>query len=306
MAMRNVRYVVAPLLVATALLTGCATTTNTPAPAKSAEPATATATITTATDHTFAQLEQRFGARLGVYILDVDTGRTVTYRPDERFAYASTYKALIAGFLLQKDSDAELAHVVTYSSADLQSHSPVTSKHVATGMTVTALMAAAMQYSDNTASNLLLDRLGGPGGLRTALRTIGDTTTHADRNEPTVNTAIPGDIRDTSTPRTLGTDLRQFVLGGVLSTTRREQLTNLLVGNTTGGTSIRAGVPSGWKVGDRTGNAYYGTLNDIAIAWPKSGGPVVIAVQSDRHAQNATFTPALIADATKAGLAALG
>lgn len=300
--MRNVRNVAVPLLAAAALLTGCATTTNTPAPTKSAEPATTTISA----DHTFVQLEQRYGARLGVYILDTGTGRTVAYRADERFAYASTYKFLIAGFLLRTASDTDLAHVVTYSAADVQSHSPITSKHVTTGMTVTDLMAAALQYSDNTASNLLLNLIGGPSGLAASLRGLGDTTTHADRNEPTVNTAIPGDIRDTSTPRALGTDLRRFLLGDALASKRRTQLTNWLLGNTTGGTSVRAGVPSGWRVADRTGNAYYGTLNDIAIAWPKSGGPIVIAVESDRPTQNAALPNGLIADATRAGLTALG
>jgi len=281
------------------LLSSCAIAT-TKAPADSAPTKTPSPT-----DHAFAQLEQQFGARLGVYILDTQTGHTVAYRADERFAYASTYKVLIAGVLLRTDSDAELAHVVTYTEADLQSYAPITSKHVATGMTVNELIAAALQYSDNTAANLLLDRVGGPSGLQSALRRLGDTTTHTDRNEPTVNTATPGDIRDTSTPRALGTDLRAFVLGDLLPPVRREQLTNLLVGNTTGGPYIRAGVPSGWKVGDKTGSGYYGTRNDIAIAWPPTGGPLVIAIESDRQTQNATSADALIADAAKAGLAAL-
>jgi beta-lactamase class A len=69
---------------------------------------------------------------------------------------------------------------------------------------------------------------------------------------------------------------------------------------------VRAGVPSGWRVGDKTGNADYGTRNDIAIAWPPAGGPIVIAIESDRHARNAASADALIADATRAGLTALG
>jgi beta-lactamase class A len=284
------------LLLVLALLGGCA---NAPAPPP------AKATSDSPSDPAFAQLERQFGARLGVYVLDTRTGRTITYRADDRFAYASTYKVLMAGVALREDSAADLAHVVTYTTADLQSYSPVTAKHVATGMTVDDLIAAALQYSDNTAANLLLNQLGGPSGLRTALRGLGDTTTHVDRNEPTVNTATPGDIRDTSTPRALGTDLREFVLGNLLPASRREQLTSWLLGNTTGGPYVRAGVPAGWKVGDKTGNADYGTRNDIAIAWPPTGGPVVIAVESDRHAQDAASADALIADATKTGVAAL-
>ena len=240
-----------------------------------------------------------------MYVLDTGTGRSVTYRADERFAYASTYKALASGVLLRQDSDDQLNHVVTYTAADLQSYAPITSKHVATGMTVRDLIAAALQYSDNTAANLLLNQLGGPAGLQADLRALDDVTTHVDRTEPTVNDAVPGDIRDTSTPRAMGTDLQRFVLGDLLSTSRRQLLTNWLLGNTTGGPYIRAGVPSGWKVGDKTGNGGYGTRNDIAIVWPTTGGPLVVAIESDRGKAGASSADALLADATKAAIAAL-
>ncbi|MCW2948580.1 MAG: Beta-lactamase [Actinoallomurus sp.] len=253
----------------------------------------------------FSQLERRFGARLGVYVMDTGTGHTVTYRADERFAYASTSKVLAAGVLLRRDSDADLNRIVTYSAADLQDYSPITSKHVTTGMTLRDLIAAALQYSDNTAANLLLNHLDGPGGLERALRGLGDTTTHVDRTEPSLNDAVPGDVRDTSTPHALAADLQRFVLGSLLSNSRRQLLTNWLLGNTTGGPYIRAGVPSGWKVGDKTGNGGYGTRNDIAIAWPATGTPVVIAIQSDRGSADASSNDALIADATKAAVTAL-
>jgi beta-lactamase class A len=292
--MRYLLLVLFPLLLA-----GCATGTATPTPK------TPPSSSAPGTSEAFARLERQFGARLGVYALDTGTGRTVTYRADERFAFASTYKLLEGGVLLRRDSDADLNRVVTYRAGDLQSYSPITGQHVATGMTVHDIIAAAMEYSDNTAANLLLDQLGGPSGLQAAMRDLGDTTIHVDRPEPGVNQALPGDIRDTSTPRAMGTDLRSFVLGTLLTADRRQVLTNWLLANTTGGPYIRAGVPAGWKVGDKTGNGGYGTRNDIAVAWPPTGEPVVIAILSDRGKPNATSADALIADATKAALTAL-
>jgi beta-lactamase class A len=56
-------------------------------------------------------------------------------------------------------------------------------------------------------------------GLQAALRGQGDATTQADRTEPALNEAIPGDTRDTSTPRALGTDLRRLALGGTARAT---------------------------------------------------------------------------------------
>lgn len=290
-----------PAVLALALLGGCATSSD----PTSTKPTT-TATPAATSDAAFVQLEQQFNANLGVYVLDTGSGHSVTYRADDRFAYDSTYKLLMAGLLLQKDTDADLAAVVHYTSAELQSYSPITAQHVATGMSVSDLIAAALRYSDNTAANLLLAQLGGPGGLQAAVRIIGDVTTHVDRSEPNVNTSIPGDIRDTSTPRSLGTDLRGFVLGNSLNATRRAQLKNWLLGNTTGAAYIRAGVPSGWSVGDKTGNGDYGSRNDIAVVWPPNGAPIIVSVLTNRKAgQSAASADALIADATKAALAQL-
>ena len=283
-------------LLVFALLTGCTT---------GSEPATSTA-VAPVSSSAFAQLEQRFNANLGIDVLDTRSGRAVAYRADDRFAYDSTYKLLMAGVLLRKDTDADLARVIPYTDTDLQSYSPITSRHVSTGMSVSDLIAAALQYSDNTAANLLLDQLGGPSGLRSALRALDDNTTHVDRGEPGVNTSIPGDIRDTSTPRALGADLRGFVLDSWLTTARRTQLTNWLLGNTTGGNYIRAGVPAGWKVADKTGNGDYGSRNDIAVVWPPTGDPIIVCVLTNRKTgKNPTSADALIADATKAALAAL-
>ncbi|ROQ38479.1 beta-lactamase class A [Frondihabitans sp. PhB188] len=248
----------------------------------------------------FRALESRYSARLGVYAVDTGTGRTVEYRSGERFTFASTYKALAAGVLLKTQTDAELDAVVRYSASDLVDYSPVTEKHVASGMTVRAIIAAALQYSDNTAANLLLEQLGGPADLTSALRSLGDDVTNVDRTEPDVNTATPGDPRDTTTPAAIAGDLRGFVLGGTLSRTRAQELRDLLLGNTTGAPWIRAGVPAGWRVADKTGNASYGTRNDIAVVYPSTGDPIVLALLSDRGVEGAASDDDLLADATKA------
>jgi O-methyltransferase involved in polyketide biosynthesis len=141
----------------------------------------------------------RYHARLGVYAVDTGTGRTVAYRADERFAYASTFKALAAGILLERATDRRLDQVVHYRESDLREYAPITSQHVRTGMRVRDLIAAALRYSDNTAANLVMERSGGPHAVQAGLRRLGDTTTHVDRTEPSLNEATPGDIRDTST-----------------------------------------------------------------------------------------------------------
>jgi beta-lactamase class A len=245
----------------------------------------------------FAGLELTFDARLGVFAVDTGTGRAVSYRSDERFGYTSTFKALAAGAVLDASSPAQLDEVVRYSKADVLPNSPITSRHAGTGMTLRQLGDAAVRYSDNTAGNLLLKRLGGPDGLERALRGLGDKVTEAGRMETALNSAVPGDRRDTSTARALVGDLRAYVLGDALGVEDRTVLTGWLQGNTTGDTLIRAGVPAGWRVGDKTGSGGYGTRNDIAVLWPPSGAPIVMAILTSRSAKDADYDDKLIAQA---------
>lgn len=247
----------------------------------------------------FDRLEREFDARLGVYAVDTGSGRTVRHRPDERFAYASTWKALAAGALLARTSTAQLDQVVRYTREDLVAYSPVTQQRVGTGMTLRELSAAAVTRSDNTAANLMLRQLGGPQGFENALRRLGDDVTEPARTETTLNEAAPGDVRDTSTARALATTLRAYTVGNALDQQDRAVLNGWLRDNTTGDDLVRAGVPSNWQVGDKTGSGGYGTRNDVAVLRPPGRAPIIIAVLSRRARKDADYDDALIARAAR-------
>lgn len=251
----------------------------------------------------FQELEKQYGARLGVFALDTGSRRTVSYRADERFAFASTFKSLACGVLLRQAKD--LDKLIRYTAADLVSYSPITEKHVDTGMTLNQLCDAAIRYSDNTAANLILVELGGPAGLQTALRKLGDGISNVNRNEPTLNEATPGDKRDTTTPRQLATSLQRFTLGSALPPAKQTILNNWLLTNTTGDKTIRAGVPKDWKVGDKTGTAGYGGRNDVAVLWPPNRAPIMLAIMSTKGLKDAPTDDALIAAAADAAVKAL-
>ncbi|WP_338672150.1 class A beta-lactamase [Streptomyces sp. SCSIO 30461] len=248
----------------------------------------------------FEALERQYDARLGVYAIDTGTGREVAYRADDRFAYASTSKALIAAEVLRKYGTGKgLDKLIRYGQDDLVTYSPVTEKHTGTGMTLRELCDAATRYSDNTAANMLFDALGGPKQLDAILeKHLGDKVTQMDRYEPELNEAAPGDPRDTSTPRQLARDLRALVLGKSLKNAERVQLTQWMRTNTTGSKLIQAGVPEGWTVADKSGLGRYASRNDIAVVWPEGGGkPIVMALLSRRADEDAPANDALIANA---------
>ncbi|MET8998771.1 class A beta-lactamase [Amycolatopsis sp. NPDC004169] len=259
-------------------------------------------TTTSAPQPDFAPLERSFDARLGVYAVDTGSGREITHRPDERFGYASTHKAFSAAAVLQRTGLDGLTKHLTYTRADLQPNSPVTEKHVTTGLSLREAIDAALRYSDNTAANLLFRELGGPAGLAAALRGAGDTTTHVDRIEPGLNDLAPGDVRDTSTPRAMAGSLRAFALGPALPPEKQTVLTDIMRANTTGAALIRAGAPAGWAVADKTGTGSYATRNDIAVVWPPGRAPIVLVVLSSRRDKDAEHDDRLIAQAAKLAL----
>ncbi|MFC0625215.1 class A beta-lactamase [Kribbella deserti] len=250
-------------------------------------------------------LERKYGARLGVYALNTGTGATLAYRADERFAFCSTFKGMAAAAVLHHHPLSHLETLVTYTKADLLKRAPITGRHLATGMTIRQLCDAAVRYSDGVAGNLLLRELGGPAQLTAYLRSLGDNVSRMDRIEPAITQATPGDPRDTTTPRAFGTDYQRVVLGDALPPDKRAFLRDLLVRNTTGGQRIRAGLPRGWTVADKTGTGDYGTLNDIAIAWPPNKPPLVLAIMSSKPSRDAPYNQALLAEAATHAAAAI-
>ena len=247
------------------------------------------------------KLEREFGGRLGVFALDTGNGAAFGFRADERFPLCSTFKVLAASAILHwsAQNSGLLEQRIQYTQSQIVANSPITEKHLAQGMTVAELCAAALQYSDNTAANLLLRTLGGPSALTAFARSIGDEKFRLDRWETALNTCIPGDVRDTSTPRAMGRTVRNLVVGDALPEEQRARLWNWMLGNTTGDKRIKAGTPATWKVGDKTGSGDYGTANDIAVLQPPGRKPIIVAIYSTQPEKDAKFRNETVASAAK-------
>lgn len=254
-----------------------------------------------------AALEASAGARLGVAAFDIGSGARVSHRATERFPMCSTFKTVLAAAILARSArePALLARHVRYARSDLQPHSPITGKHLGEGMSVAALCAATIQYSDNAAANLLMTILGGPQAVTAYARSIGDTTFRLDRWEVELNTAIPGDPRDTTTPEAMAASVQRLVLGDALGAAERRQLQEWLLGNTTSATRMRAAVPADWKVGDKTGGGDHGTNNDVGVLWPPAGAPLVVAVYLTFPAKDAPVRNDVVASAARIAVNAL-
>ena len=228
----------------------------------------------------FQAIETRAGGRLGLCAMTADRGKGVDWRSGERFLMCSTFKSLaVSAVLARVDRGQErLDRRIAYGQADLQDYAPVTKANLAKGgMPLGELCAAAIELSDNTAANLILASLGGPGGVTRYVRSLGDQTTRLDRNEPTLNRPGPdGDPHDTTTPASMAGLWRRIVLGDALSATSRATLNGWLEACQTGANRIKSVTPAGWKIGHKTGLGST-TLGDVAVVTPPSGQPVLIA-----------------------------
>ena len=238
-----------------------------------------------------AALERRYDAYVGLFAVDVDGGRSIAHRGQEAFAMCSTFKGYASARVLQMVGQGELTldQQVFVDPAAIVANSPRTEPRAGGEMTLDELCQAALQVSDNTAGNLLLKTIGGPPAITAFARSIGDPSTRLDRWETELNSAIPGDPRDTSTPQALGGGYRNLLTGDALAPPQRQHLEDWMRGNET--SSMRAGLPPGWTTADKTGSGDYGSTNDVGIAYGPAGQRVLLALMTrsqvnDPKAQN--------------------
>ena len=242
------------------------------------------------------EMEGTLGGRLGVAALDMESDRRIDYRSASLFPMCSTFKLLLAGAVLSKvdHGKEQLDRAIPLTQDDILDYAPVAKTLLPKGrMTVSEALTGALVDSDNSAANLLLSSIGGPGALTLFARTLGDKSTHLDRVEPFLNEAMPGDARDTTTPAAMLNDLGVLLLENALSDSSRAFLAESMVKCRTGANKLRAGLPGGWKIGDKTGMGERGATCDVAIAWPPGRKPLLIAAYL-------ADSPAPLADRNKA------
>lgn len=227
-------------------------------------------------------------ARLGVCFLDSATGEVSGHRLSEHFAFCSTFKLpLVAACLREADHGRlDLAEVLPYTRSELLPWAPVTGKHVDKGgLSVAVLAQAAQELSDGLAANLLVRRLGGPASVTAKFREMGDSVTRLDRYEPDLGLVLSGDLRDTTTPLAMAQLVQGITTGEVLRPDTRDRLLGWMENTSTGTRRLRAGLPSGWRSGNKTGTGRAeGTTNkcnDVAITFPPRHKPIIIAVYFD-------------------------
>ncbi len=242
-----------------------------------------------------AALEQHAGGRLGVMVLNSATGHGFGWRQDERFTQCSTFKLSLAAMVLaQIDAGhARGDEVVPFTVLDVLPASPVTEpvavrvaadeKLAGTeGMPIAALLAAAVERSDNLAANTLLARFGGPAAVTAFWRSLGDSVSRLDHTEPELNRVGPGAVHDTTTPAAMAATVARLLTGTTLSGQSRALLWGWMKASPTGLKRLRAGIPVGWQAGDKSGT-WFGMAGDPGPCAKINDLALVLPPAQDRH-----------------------
>jgi len=233
------------------------------------------------------EIERTLGGRIGVSAKNAMNGGRIRHRGDERFAICSTFKAALVGAVLARCDHGDLAlnQLIKFGESDLLVNSPRAAAHLGEGaLSVEALCAAVVEVSDNTAANLLLSLIGGPAQVTAFFRSLGDNVSRLDRMELDLNSNLPDDPRDTTTPDAMAGNLKSLLVDEeALSAASRSRLTNWMLSEQNGRNRIRSGLPADWRVANKPGSSAdrAGATNDIAVAWPPGRPPIVISVYTD-------------------------
>lgn len=244
-------------------------------------------------------LEKSFDGKIGVYAINTDNNQIIAYRADELFPFQSTMKLIgVSALLKQSNNDKNLLQeTIHYTKNDLIFWHPVTGNYVDKGMPLKALAEAAITYSDNPAINLIIKKLGGPDSIKRFANSIGNKTFKLKHYESNLN-SDPKNTDDTSTPKDMALSLQKLTLGNVLTQPERSELITWMRNNTAGYKRIRAGVPIGWIVADKTGSGDFGIANDIGIMWSPICKPVVLAIYTVQNEKKATRREDIVATTT--------
>ncbi|WP_420006588.1 class A beta-lactamase [Arenibacterium sp. LLYu02] len=234
----------------------------------------------------FDRLEAARGGRIGVVAHDLQTGRTLSHRGDERFAMCSTFKWILGSLVLSRvdRNEESLSRELPIFKSDIVTHSPVTRELVGSSLSVEKLCEAAITRSDNTAANLVLRTLGGPEGFTNHLQAIGDKTTRLDRYETALNAAVSGDQRDTTTPEAMVWLMRQLLFGDALTRRSRDTLQRWMLDTQNGGRRLKGGIGENWEIGHKPGTNNTNVNNDVGFVRSISDpnrAPILIASFSD-------------------------
>jgi beta-lactamase class A len=259
---------------------------------------------------------------LGVGLLNLESGQYFTFNGDRPFPLQSVFKLHLAAAVLAEMDDGRISLDEAFDLTGQQLSppwSPIAAAWPArAAYSAGELLAAIIDQSDNTAADVLMKRIGGPGAVTAWLRAKGINETSIDRYErelqpeahgmasfrpawageqafAAAREAVPPaqrmtamqaylrDPRDTATPRSMISFLRRLDARELLSEVSTARLLELLFATPRGATRLKPGFPVGTRFAHKIGTSGLDlglnlAFNDVGIVVLPDKRSYVVAV----------------------------
>jgi beta-lactamase class A len=292
--MRN-RLTVAGFVVVTACGAACASKGESVAPgnesrvgAQASSPAPAAAARTETGGSVEAELSarlkavgERAGGEFGAAVINVETGRLAESGGAKALALYSVFKLPLAVAVLKEVEEGRLSlgQKVRVEPSDaspgVKSNTELWSR--TTERSVREMLELSLVRSDNTSSDQLLKLVGGPAAVTGRMRALG--LKGIDVRSSVREFLAQGGAQNTGVAIDLARLLVLLQKGEALAAPQLELLLGLLGRSQTGERRLRAGVPPGTPVAEKTGTGAPGTsTNDVGLVTLPGGGHIAVAV----------------------------
>ncbi len=239
-------------------------------------------------EQTVAQIANGSAGRIGVYAVDLVSGREVSVLGDQRFPMASTSKIAIAATFMEGVEQgrwsltSQFPLMVPVASARFSSDKAP----VVPGQRFQAIDLIEMMItrSNNQATDALLAVVGGPRAVnawasRNGMPEFNLTRDIATlvRDDGEIDPAKRIDIRDSATPQTMVQMLAGLYQGKFLRESSRRVILGAMERCRTGTRRIKAMLPDGTQVAHKTGTLN-NTASDIGIIHTPDGRAIAVAI----------------------------
>jgi beta-lactamase class A len=242
-------------------------------------------------------------------------GARALVNADQAFPMASTFKVAVAGRVLERVDKGELRldQMIALDPNRMVESEVIADRFIHPGVSLSVynLLELMLTQSDNTATDYMVEAAGGPAAVTDWVRRQGvkdlrvdgdtdaiirrfygmgpgpfpqalaekakaDVNLEAESLKP--NAAFDADPRDTTTPVAMAELLTRIFSGKALSPENTKIMIGIMERCRTGVPRLRALMPPGTQMADKTGTIG-GTVNDVGvITLPDGAGSVVVAV----------------------------
>jgi beta-lactamase class A len=259
---------------------------------------------------TITRISGSIPADVGVAILDLQTGDTLSVNGNKHFPMQSVFKFHLALAVLNRVERGALSldqkfHVQKYHYYNTWSVLMREHPDANIDVTLRELISWTVMNSDNVACDILFDLVGGPAAVDKFIHELGIKDIAITANERAMHAAWPVQFENWTTPNAAASLLKLFQDGRILKE-NNAFLWKLMTDTPNAPKRLKGLLPEGTVVARKPGTGSHnkdgvlGAANDIGIMVLPNGKKVIVAVLVTNTKETLPVVEKVIAEISKA------